>query len=495
MLTHETKKRLIDQEHTENLYQAFLQLEKILDKDKPVIRYTEGRKVISITAEQYMSDVRRIANTLWKKNLQGKKVALMGHNTYEWIAVCSAMHYVGTVACLFSKDQTSEEIREYVERTGITGMIVDASLKEVVEQSSFDDAFEIMYTESMKDEREISSEFVSTMKGEDLSFIFYTSGTTGKNKAVMISSRAFMYDVTDPSCPVGIDYLLNLLPFHHLFGFSSIFNAIFTGSTVLIGDDPGKLFRYVKLMKADVVSVVPSLLSVVEQQLRKMGKEKLGLSSLKAICTGGAKSSPEILHTFWDNNIDVYQVYSCSETCGQGFMYKITPERPDALGTTYPHIEAGIIDGEIVFRGETIMMGYYDDEEETNSVLYDGWYHTGDLGYEAEDGFFYLTGRKKNLIILSNGENISPEEIEGKLSLCEDIKELLVKEKKDRIACEVYPAYEESDCEEEKAELRQQITRFVDEYNDQAPTYKQIVYLEFREIPFEKTAIGKIKRN
>jgi long-chain acyl-CoA synthetase len=173
----------------------------------------------------------------------------------------------------------------------------------------------------------------------------------------------------------------------------------------------------------------------------------------------------------------------------------MTEENPTTVGSELAvTMEATVIDGELCARGGRMFIGYYKDEESTNEVLYDGWYHTGDLARVDSEGNWYLTGRKKNLIILDNGENISPEEIETKLGLCTDIAEIIVYGEGSFLHAEILPAYDPESPEEDRQAMRDRITAFIDSYNSNAALYKRVPFTEFRDTPFEKNAAGKIVR-
>ena len=161
-----------------------------------------------------------------------------------------------------------------------------------------------------------------------------------------------------------------------------------------------------------------------------------------------------------------------------------------SVGHLVPGIEVMITEeGEVAFKGDLVMKGYYKNPEATDDALIDGWYHTGDLGYVDEDNFIFLTGRKKNLIILSNGENVSPEELEEKLLRFDSINEVVVSADDGVICAEIYP--ETNDSEEN---LYTQIQNEIDSLNKQLPAYKQITRTVFRNTPFEKTTTKKIRR-
>lgn len=171
-----------------------------------------------------------------------------------------------------------------------------------------------------------------------------------------------------------------------------------------------------------------------------------------------------------------------TETTGDGTWCELDEEHMGSIGKPRGSIQCRIQDGEILFKGSSVMKGYYKNPEDTAKIIQDGWIHTGDTGYCDADGYYYLTGRKKNVIILSNGENVNPEEIEAKFGECEAILECMVYSDRKGICADVY-------TENEKT-----ATDFIREYNEQMPMYRQVYKVNFYTTPLEKTGSGKIKR-
>lgn len=168
--------------------------------------------------------------------------------------------------------------------------------------------------------------------------------------------------------------------------------------------------------------------------------------------------------------------------------------RKEAVGQLIPNCEAKTVDEELWVRGSSVMKGYYKMPEETAAALTeDGWLRTGDLGYVDEEGFVYLTGRKKNLIITKNGENVSPEELENKIGVHRLVQEILVRESEGVIEAEIFPDYEYAK-KKEITDIRAILQEEIDGYNKTAPAHKRIYRLKIRETEFEKTPSKKIKR-
>ena len=216
----------------------------------------------------------------------------------------------------------------------------------------------------------------------------------------------------------------------------------------------------------------------------KKGNESY-LATIKGIICGGASNDMACMKYFVERNIAVIFGYGLTESTSVGTFNPIGRTRNYlSVGKPWDGIEMKLDNGEICFKGSSIMLGYYKDTYGTLDVIHDNWLHTGDLGYLDDDGYLYITGRKKNLIILSNGENVSPEELEALLLKNTSIREVLVKEKNDKICAEIY-------CD---VQMQDAIEAYINQVNKSLPYYKQIVLTEYRTEPFERTASGKIKR-
>ena len=230
------------------------------------------------------------------------------------------------------------------------------------------------------------------------------------------------------------------------------------------------------------------MLQLLARKLKKGGDNGRLLGwNLRMIHCGGATFCSEFLQLLHDRKITVVQGYGASEAGGIGFMWEMHPDRPDTIGKPPEEMEVKIVEGELFLRSASVMMGYYKDPEATSAVLRDGWYATGDLAREDEEGYLYLTGRKNNRIILANGENVSPEEIETRLYACKEICEVVIGVENRMITAFVFP-------EEEGERIRCRIRSAIEDYNKEVPLYRQVQDVRFLDKPFAKTTGGKILR-
>ena len=336
---------------------------------------------------------------------------------------------------------------------------------------------------------------------EQLAAILFTSGTTGQSKGVMLSNKNLIDNTTcEPDMGYHGNRRLTVLPVHHVFCFTcDILCSLWYGRTVCVNDSLMRIIKNLKLFKPVDTTFVPmiaaSILKRMEQMAEKnpdklsVGREVFG-EQFSVIYTGGAYLSPEIISGYKEFGIEVAQGYGMTE-CSPRICNAVKGcPQPESVGRVVPGCSVKIVDGEIWVNSPSVMMGYYKNPAETaNSLTDDGWLRTGDLGY-MNDGYLYITGRKKNLIILSNGENVSPEEIENQFVTFAPVKEIVVFEREHTVAAEIFPDPEYA-SEDIEAEIRAKI----DAVNDTFPPAKRIVKVFFRDSEFDKTASRKILRS
>ena len=447
-----------------------------------MVRFLESGQAVSITGQDFFREVRRCAAFLDSIGLSGKHVGIMGANRIQWLIHFCALFKIGAVAVLLSPNADQEELAAKAKLADVEYLLYDETLKDTIPAGlpcrSVDESFP---------DTEASHPGLNP-DPEDLACILFTSGTTAAGKAVMLSHRAMCAGSCHNVVTFPFDAQLAILPMHHVAGFATVLNTWYLGRTVCLGQDVKYLYRYLAQLKPDYVLTVPSILQAILRRLKNGGAngEKMGWN-LRMIGCGGAKFPPGVLEILNARNIRVLQSYGATELGGLGFDWEMTADCADTIGRPCPEIETKICDSELFLRCASLMTGYYKDPVGTAAVLRNGWYATGDLCRQDEQGFLHLTGRKNNLIIRSNGENVSPEEIEGRLSVCEVIQEILVGLEDDLITATVYPADE---TDETETKIREAIAV----YNRSAPLYRQVENLHFSNTPFAKTSTGKLIR-
>lgn len=480
------------------------------------IRYKIGKdKIESKTYTQLKEDSEAFSGALKAMDMQGKHVAIVGATSYFWI-----VSYLGTVNCSsvavpLDVSLPAEELCDLMDRADVSVLVYDDIRSDVAELAKKNcpklQKIISMQKESHENDMfsmqmllaECSGGFDVWANPEELCTILFTSGTTGKSKGVMLTQRnlaenATCLDMRIPSRTV----ILSVLPIHHAYCLSmDILKGISLGSIICINDSLMRVAKNIKLFGPDMILMVPMMIESFARKLEEAAslppeivkKEVFG-DRLHTICSGGAYLNPEWITLFEKYSITILQGYGMTE-CAPVISTNLEwNHKFGSVGKLMPNCAAKVVDEELWVKGSSVMQGYYQMPEETKEALTeDGWLRTGDLGYVDEDGFIFLTGRKKNLIITKNGENVSPEEIENKLLQNRLIKEILVRENGDVIEAEIFPDLEYAQ-KQNVSDLQASLQEILDAYNKEAPAYKKVLKLKVREKEFEKTAARKIKR-
>ena len=445
-----------------------------------ILKYMEDRQVRELTAPRFFRLVRQYAAMLSGAGLRGAHVGILGSNRPQWLAGFCAIFYTGGVAVLLSADSNAPELAQRTAQADVTGILHDGALASVVEDLDVTTIDLDALPEDLAEDAEPAAP-----AGEALACILFTSGTTSIPKAVMLSQKAMVAGVCHNVIGHPFEAQLAILPFHHVAGFAAVLNTWYLGREACLGQDFKYLYRYLTAMQPDYTLTVPSVLQSILRKLKNGGPHGRELGwNLRLIGCGGAKFQPEVIRFLNDRGIRVLQSYGATEAGGLGFDWEMTPDCRDTIGKPCPEIETKIVDGELYLKCDSMMMGYYKDPAATAEALKDGWYATGDLCTVDDDGYLRLTGRRKNLIILSNGENVSPEQIESTLTSMEGIEEVLVEAEDDRIAATVHAP----------ALTQPQIEALIEAYNRSEPFYRQVHILHISPEPLAKTENGKIIR-
>ena len=462
----------------------------------------DGETVVKKTYAQYAEDIRRTVTYLRENvpDLQGRHIAILSKNCYEYGVIAFGTILAGGVVVTVNQKKTWPEL-EYelglVEPALLFNDGIDYGCREQLE-AAYGDRLRPM--DAFRDCAPAQG-LTNTRKPDDLMVLMFTSGTTGRSKAVMLSERNF-FTTTGAQVVFGDamlaykhehfpenknDVLSNfsILPLFHLGTFICLFVWPCKGWALNLSSDLREFYRDLKLMHSDAMAVAPMLMESIYKDVKRGRRERL--NGLWNPCGSSAMFDGAMLAELAQEGMMITQVYGMTETCGDGIInYSQDEKHIRSAGKPDNHCEYRIAeDGELCIRGGCVMLGYYKDPEATAEVVdKEGWLHTGDLARKDEDGYYYITGRKKNLIILDSGENVSPEELEGLVSQCAAVQECVVKEKGKKIGVVVY-------CAEDK---QQQVRDHITTLNRTLPLYKRMSAVEFSAEPLPRTGTGKLLR-
>ena len=468
--------------------------------DHVAIRYVaeDGKTVVEKKYRGYAQDIRRMTAYLKAEvpDIKGRRIVLLSRNCYEFCVASFGIILAGGVLVTLNQKKTWDEL-EYelglVEPALILNDGIDYGCRAELE-AAYGPKLRPMdcYKETAP------GELTNCVGHDDLMMLMFTSGTTGRSKGVMLSERnmcASLHTYSEVAenwitdrLPAGQKLPLShmtLLPLFHMACFVCVMSYPPAGWTLNLCSDIRDFYRDLGLMHSDVMASAPMLVETIYNDMKRGRVSRL--NGLWDLCCSSAALDPKMLLELAQNGFVVNQCYGMTETFGDGILnFTQVEKHMSAVGKPDDHVQYKLDEtGEICIKGDCVMLGYYKDPEATAEVIdADGWFHTGDLARMDEEGFYYITGRKKNLIILASGENVSPEELEKKLALCPAITECIVKEKGHKICAVIY-------CPEDKQE---EVRAFVTEANRSLPLYKRISAVEFTAEPLPRNALGKLLR-
>ena len=468
--------------------------------DHVAIRYVaeDGKTVVEKKYREYAQDIRRMVAYLKAEvpDIKGQRIVLLSRNCYEFCVASYGIILAGGVLVTLNQKKTWEEL-EYelglVEPTLILNDGIDYGCRAELEAAY---GPKLRPMDCYKDTA--PGELTNCVGHDDLMMLMFTSGTTGRSKGVMLSERnmcASLHTYSEVAenwitdrLPAGQKLPLShmtLLPLFHMACFVCVMSYPPAGWALNLCGDIRDFYRDLGLMHSDVMASAPMLVETIYNDMKRGRVSRL--NGLWDLCCSSAALDPKMLLELAQNGFVVNQCYGMTETFGDGILnFTQVEKHMSAVGKPDDHVQYKLDEtGEICIKGDCVMLGYYKDPEATAEVIdADGWFHTGDLARMDEEGFYYITGRKKNLIILASGENVSPEELEKKLALCPAITECIVKEKGHKICAVIY-------CPEDKQE---EVRAFVIEVNRSLPLYKRISAVEFTAEPLPRNALGKLLR-
>ena len=468
--------------------------------DHVAIRYVaeDGKTVVEKKYCEYAQDIRRMVAYLKAEvpDIKGRRIVLLSRNCYEFCVASYGIILAGGVLVTLNQKKNWDEL-EYelglVEPALILNDGIDYGCRAELEAAY---GPKLRPMDCYKDTD--PGELTNCVGHDDLMMLMFTSGTTGRSKGVMLSERnmcASLHTYSEVAenwitdrLPAGQKLPLShmtLLPLFHMACFVCVVSYPPAGWTLNLCSDIRDFYRDLGLMHSDVMASAPMLVETVYNDMKRGRVSRL--NGLWDLCCSSAALDPKMLLELAQNGFVINQCYGMTETFGDGILnFTQVEKHMSAVGKPDDHVQYKLDEtGEICIKGDCVMLGYYKDPEATAEVIdADGWFHTGDLARMDEEGFYYITGRKKNLIILASGENVSPEELEKKLALCPAITECIVKEKGQKICAVIY-------CPEDKQE---EVRAFVTEVNRSLPLYKRISAVEFTAEPLPRNALGKLLR-
>ena len=515
------------------------------------------KEIIKKTFSELRDEIRGLTTELLARGLKGKHCAVIGKCSYSWVRVYFSLLCAGAVIVPLDRDWTGVDLADTVKRADVEYIFVDSDIADktetIVKESAVKDVFYMSGEEGVKVDALVESGkerfientapyYENEIDTMGLSLLVFTSGTTGKGKGVMLSQNAVLSDMSDviPYIDFG-SKTVGVLPPHHTYGSSVMFvGHMMIGTEIYISAGLKYVVKEFKEQQPEHLVLVPLYLETfyrkmmaaikdkkkdkivpvmikISNLLRKVGidlRKKLFGSLLEAlggkvkmIISGGAPINMDIIK-FFDgigiSTLNGYGITECAPIIAVNRSRNIVhgtvgnPLDIDDVKINEPN-EAG--EGEICVKGPNVMLGYYKDEATTRDVFdADGYFMTGDYGKFAKRGTLAITGRKKNLIILSNGKNVYPEEIESELIAAPGVIDIIVYEGQSRrglehnaIVAEIYPDrdfLEKNGIEDAKKYFQ----TFVDGYNRGAVPYKKIGVLKVRDEEFPKNTLRKILR-
>lgn len=529
-------------------------------ENKNAFEYKNGDKIVKITYKQYVDDINSLGTALASLNMHNKHVAIIGENSYKWLTVYLCMLRSTGVFVPIDRELTCLDVINVLKHSDSEVLFFSKKyaqyipeIKKVIPNIKYYIGLDVkkdednilsydLLKESGKKLLDKKSTIYTDLKDDknNLKLLVYTSGTTGNPKGVMLTEHNLISVVYYGLQVADIgEKCLSVLPYHHTYeAVAGILVGLHKHSTICINDSLKNVLKNLQLYKPEYIYLVPAFTEVFYKSIwnnaQKTGKDKalkkmIPLSNalrktgidlrkkffksiheafggnLKQIVCGGAPIRPEIGKFFNDIGITLLNGYGITECSPLVSVNRANFNDSSTVGVILPCCEVKIEnktadgDGEIYVKGDIVMKGYYKEPEKTANVLKDGWFNTEDYGRINEKGQLIINGRKKNLIVLDNGKNIYPEEIENYIMGIPYVKEVLVKASKNAAGQET-ALIAEVFLDKEKIEemhienIKETLKKDVQDSVRELPVYKHISDVKIRKNEFEKTTTSKIKR-
>lgn len=499
------------------------------------------------TFEVLYKKTKYFATYLLNKGYENKRIAVIGKNSYNWVLTyLSVVSYVGVIVPL-DKELTPTEIERVIKQSNVDIVFYSSDVEEKMSNIIRDlnkikyvnmDKYE--FKKIIKDGKKIyfKDNFVDKVKRnhKELAILLFTSGTSAKAKIVKLSQYNIIRDAYNLNFRFDLDTkdkFFSILPMHHTYEFTcSIVTPLMSGSSVCFCSSFKNIKKDLKKYRPTVINCVPRVLEFIalgiKMEIKSQKKEKLvnrmikltdfllkfhinikkkvfkSIHSelggkLRIIPCGAARLDDDVFNYLMGLGFNIYQGYGLTETSPILTVMGIHSKRNNSVGTPLKETQIKIVNkdkdgiGEIIAKGPQVMLGYYNNLQ-NDEVFKNGWFYTGDLGYIDKNGYLYIVGRIKNVIIANNGENVYPEEIEEKISEYEFVKEVLVKAKEVKKESHLVAHIVLKDDFKKKKNIETSIKEMIDELNSKFPVFKHISGFVVEEQEFPKTSTLKIKR-
>lgn len=485
---------------------------------KDFCRFFRNNEMVTKSFTEFYNDSLSVCRYIRSTHERKIHIAFIGKTGYEYVACLTGMIFSGNVVVPFDPEISVEEACTLFEDADIEMLFCEEEFTEkaaeiakqykgITKTVSLGDWrwFEGVFKEYSEDSRYACFSELEE-KPDECSLIIYTSGTTGERKGVMLSNR----NLAANSCYEAYsmdndDVSFSILPMHHVFCYAcDVLKTLYDGGALCLNGSLVNLYSNILKFQPTIMRIVPSIcksmltrIKVTERKHHELSKREAAElvvgKNFRRMIAGSAFLSRTLIDEFETYGITARQGYGMSECSPRistsDFSQVCKYSNGKLLGTD----EVRIRDGEIQVKGPSVMLGYYKRPEQTKAAFTDdGFLHTGDLGY-IDNEHIYLTGRKKNLIILSNGENISPEEIENRFADDGIVREVIVFAEGDSIVAEIFPD-ETLISLKDTADIEAEISKIVDRVNLSLNSDRQIHSFRIRSKPFARTSTGKIKR-
>ena len=490
--------------------------------ERVFIRYEHDDVVKDVTFSQFAKSCGAVAGWAAARDEElGHKirVGVLGGSSYQYLTALFGIMSNGNVVVPLDIQLDMKSLGEYVNHADLDYLFYDWEHLEKVDgaMEMCPNLKEIVCLQKRKHVacvRNIWEEYEQCEIDKDIdpkecAMLLFTSGTTGKGKGVLLSHENLIDNVfcTDDDGHPENEVYMNVLPVHHIFCLNGDFLlALRYGNVLCLNQDMTKLASHIQLFQPTVIRMVPMMaktlynrIAVLRQQYKDKSVDEIKAlvlgKRLHKIVSGGGYLAPELAKCYNDIGIKIAQGYGMSE-CSPKIAAPdwSRPDKVASVGKLVARCQLRIVDGEIQVKSPSVMMGYYKDPEETaKTITEDGWLRTGDLGYLDDENFLFFTGRSKNLIILSNGENVAPEQLENMFDDETLVEDILVYGEDDKICAEVYPNLQLAETLGIE-DLEAAVWEIIQKHNEDLPSYKRILQSHVRYIPFEKTSSRKIIR-